>query len=741
MNRGNFKCESCARYQSHPVWGHKNCSAHRECAGQFHWEPWHCLDCNIQRDILEYMSNQGIQGSFVSMNKLLERTQQWKATKTAVRDWYFSQIIQEFMIGYETYFTPIALTPEDNRNEDRNENRNDGDGNSPTRSGGARTPCSVTKYFRSDSYRSVSNESDRNISRNSVRSALNEQTRECIDHNMRNDLMQQAESGPGQLYGTNDVPRFQLVQNGEGVRHDDSLPNDTHYSPNSRQPQSDNQIWRLGRSVAHKRSRSYSVDGAIDPNMAQSPDHNVLSRPYYDASIQNAHFQSNETFSHNVAHAPPQQNVGDNKVFLQGQFYIDQSDNQPWFIFDNNIHKKVGVNKIMMKQGNNVIPFDVIYNPVNVSEFRTKPQSTSALSPYMGGSEAHTLMLCAFGARPSEGMSNNKATRTMDMSISPSTGLSRTLDLIKQREGEMLDALTAKQKDKLLATFPGDAFNPVTLVNFTQGWSLCESDFVEWACDKPLSIEQFKNQINLIGNDIRVPPEFIKNEQDSRRILVSHLASMHLIETYGNRVGEVTQTEYKTVLPSECQAVARTLLPVLKHLTVPYLQAKMELRMSVLKGFENNFEAVCLLKTSPWEPNLFPKAAIANLKIKRLNNIPQLLGLHKPNISGAQNNRLPPHKQGFLRYANKSHFHNKNKRNHVPIQSFQDRRQQFNNRGQQNGGHRRTGNKQNRQPPKKPYYDKPNNKPNNQSNNQSNKRGQNRPNTTSKGNNNQTQER
>ena len=206
-------------------------------------------------------------------------------------------------------------------------------------------------------------------------------------------------------------------------------------------------------------------------------------------------------------------------------------------------------------------------------------------------------------------------------------------------------------------------------------------------------------------------------------MLVIHISSMHLVESYGNRVGDATQSEYKAILPSEGQAVTRTMLPVLKHLAVPWLQAKMELRMAVLKGFETCFESVCLLKTSPWEPNLFPKAAITNLAVKRLNNIPQLLGLNKPNTLNTKTTQLPPQKRRFIRYDNQTQFHNKRRQFPTPIQSFQDRK---------NGGRRRDNkNKINQQPPRKPA--------NNKSNNQNNKSRPNKPNISTKGPKNQSQ--
>ena len=119
----------------------------------------------------------------------------------------------------------------------------------------------------------------------------------------------------------------------------------------------------------------------------------------------------------------------------------------------------------------------------------------------------------------------------------------------------MLNALSVRQKGTLLKAFPKEAFDVSTLVKFTQGWSLCEGDFVEWASDKPISIEQFKHLIHLpIADDFKVPPELIQKEQDARRMLVTHISSMYLSEVYGKR------TEFKSILTSEGQAVTRTML-------------------------------------------------------------------------------------------------------------------------------------------------------------------------------------
>ena len=182
MNRFTYICESCARYIREPVWGHQNCSAHRTCAAPLHWDPWECKDCNTQRDMLEFMTVKGITDSFVSLEKFLQRTRKWKADKANVPHWDHFLDLQEFMAGYEQFSPMFAQNNENIRNGDytvnqtdeRNNDRTDGDDDARSGSGGAQTPGSVTKYVRTQHIDHDLYEPERNISRNSVRSALTE---------------------------------------------------------------------------------------------------------------------------------------------------------------------------------------------------------------------------------------------------------------------------------------------------------------------------------------------------------------------------------------------------------------------------------------------------------------------------------------------------------------------------------------------------------------------------------------
>ena len=268
MYRGPYKCDSCARYENEPVWGHIACSAHRECAGSLQWEPHLCSDCNIQRDMMDFMSDQGRKQSFHLLIKLLERTKLWKFSNKITKNWHFQQAMGDFMSGFEIPSPPFEATTADNRNTD------DDDASSTE---GIKTPGSFAKYFRPDSYRPVSCNSERSASRNSVQSAMNEQTREIIDRDMSRESTQQANYGTSQLYGTNDVPSFQVVPNNDGFGYEDNWTNDSSYTPAFRQtkPQIGKQVGASCGFLNRKRLRSPSpVDGDFYQNQAQGHDEN-----------------------------------------------------------------------------------------------------------------------------------------------------------------------------------------------------------------------------------------------------------------------------------------------------------------------------------------------------------------------------------------------------------------------------------------------------------------------------------
>ena len=671
----DMRCDSCARYQVQPLWGHIHCSAHRPCAGSSEWEPFWCLDCNIQRDKLDLCTEQGVKESLDSLQKLLSRTRTWKLNKTSARDWCYQRSLETFLSGF--------VTPSGSPVDDRNDVQRPGD--EVVRDGSVigHTPCSSVRYRVSESVRSGS---DIAIVRDSVRSALDERTRNIIDHNIDSvsDMLRQADitSHPPD----NTVPKFQLVQNTSGENAGDFAK---PHVPYAKEPQ-----------------QMPFIPNTSDP---------VASRP--DLFAGHAPFFPNGIHPNVNALAPTHHALGTDKLFLKGQFYIDPNDNCPWFIFDPNIHRKISANRVVMSHDNSFTSYDVIFHPLNNSYFRTRPQSSRRSIPFMGGPDAHAIMLGAFGARPSEDMSPANNVRSMEMTIPPTSGLSETLDLLKRHENAVLDGLINKKDKDILTAFPGEAFDPSTIVKFTQGWSMC-SDYFEWAFDQPLSVDSFYNSINLpkcLWNPI---PETLKiKEQDTRRVLVCHISSVHLVESFGIRASAAAHTEYKETFSSESRAVTRTMLPVFKHLSLPWQKAKMELRMAVLSGFEQNFESICLLKTSLWEPGLFPRAAIEHLAHKRINNIPQMLGLLRQYPQDVGNARQPPRANGTRRFQKRRQVARRSAPYNIPQQNFRDKPPQ--------SGQRRNDTKKQSGPSARQYNRTKNSQ-------QTNKFKHNKPTTTSK---------
>ena len=153
----------------------------------------------------------------------------------------------------------------------------------------------------------------------------------------------------------------------------------------------------------------------------------------------------------------------------------------------------------------------------------------------------------------------------------------------------------------------------------------------------------------------------------------------------------------------------------------------MELRMCVLKDYSTYYDAACLLRTSLWEPNLFPKAAVASLGIQKVNNIPRMLGLTKPNTYRFKNSYVPASKWGVRNYSRKYQFSNRSdKPKQASQQPFQGKKQQYTGNKQDAGKFRQQNNS----------TSKPSETKNSQ---QNNKAKQYRPNVSAKANNNKKQ--
>ena len=84
------------------------------------------------------------------------------------------------------------------------------------------------------------------------------------------------------------------------------------------------------------------------------------------------------------------------------------------------------------------------------------------------------------------------------------------------------------------------------------------------------------------------------------------------------------------------------MLPIMKHLIVQWMQAKMAVRKSLF--YKNSFlgSVSWILKSSMWDSSIFPRSAIDQLRHEVTNDVAQKLGYR---VTGYGNTQQPPNKR------------------------------------------------------------------------------------------------
>ena len=75
-----LKCDSYLRYEDTQIWGHFQCSAHRDGAQGDQWDPKHCADCKKQKsDLNSIIIKKNRYRFFQDMYTMFHNTAKYKA--------------------------------------------------------------------------------------------------------------------------------------------------------------------------------------------------------------------------------------------------------------------------------------------------------------------------------------------------------------------------------------------------------------------------------------------------------------------------------------------------------------------------------------------------------------------------------------------------------------------------------------------------------------------------------------
>ena len=214
----------------------------------------------------------------------------------------------------------------------------------------------------------------------------------------------------------------------------------------------------------------------------------------------------------------------------------DPVTGQYWVNFNPRVHVKKPDNKMEIISENGSTVVDVHYRVGNLNQFVTVGIAKSnSIAPIIDSRVAHSTLMSTFNRNTS---TNNFGAKfcAYESHIEPGQCLAKTCDLIRKHLPHMMAAAANNKEKDLLDAFSKQAFDAVSIADFTQGWNLSStSSYATFAKDKPLDPAEFATQLGVRGRKFSVPQFLLKGEQVERQNVNQCLTQLHNHDLYGEK--------------------------------------------------------------------------------------------------------------------------------------------------------------------------------------------------------------
>ena len=162
--------------------------------------------------------------------------------------------------------------------------------------------------------------------------------------------------------------------------------------------------------------------------------------------------------------------------------------------------------------------------------------------------------------------------------------------------------------------------------------SSSQTNYARFVQDKELDIRNFKKQVISYHNGYSIPNDLLKTEKRRRLHLLHTISTVHMMEQYVQKVKLVSETEKENakLCPLAGEGLTKRMLPNIKVDSFSWMEAKLEVRKSLLPNLQNSHVRE-LLESTLWDPDIFPDEAMAKMKLanpgKKLENLLGIRGV------------------------------------------------------------------------------------------------------------------
>ena len=294
-----------------------------------------------------------------------------------------------------------------------------------------------------------------------------------------------------------------------------------------------------------------------------------------------------------------------------------------WIRFNENIHTQVGPNKMKIKSNdpNTGFPTERTCNVIYKSYQRKLFQTTKNLKSsevWIQNSTCFEAYSVNFDMTPSRSDLLSE-TNYLDSYIEDNSGLRKVLQELSKHSPELTRRFISHTIDVIFTYFDQQCslFNAHAYINFTSGFTLSNKLYALFVQDKVCSSDNFEKQVGALQGQYPAKAELKEREihQESPPTNLHTISTVHLQEHFVQHVELVPEKEREKARlhPKTGQGIAKRMLVNVKVDTLYWMQAKMELRKSLLPNHNNPYVRE-LLNSSLWDPEIFPDEDMAKMR-------------------------------------------------------------------------------------------------------------------------------
>ena len=539
INVKRQNCNRCKLYAPPEKWevGHYYCSAHRDCTGKSEWCPELCEICQDFKSKFTSLSGGEQHTAIKNLRAMLQRTAKGRSRRD--NPWKYSDKVKE---TYSEYFPDhdMGSSPSSDL-QNRSQHSQD-------------TPTLDQQQIQVSPEQAFSEATQNEfVQPYEVMDTVAPQPQ--AQWSVHPDLME--------IMG-NMISSFK-----ESVT---SLSQDISSKIEGLTVETKGHQSRLEKFLSRKRAISSSSDPSTPSESSQS--------------------RSSSRFSHSRSPSPSpvkrsssapsgSKEAGDDIYFIE--------DGYTWLY----INRRTEVVGSKVKIGGTLT--QVKWHPTKQA-FRTVSETVDDESPFMSIPQSLDTLAGFFVTQHDTRDKLGPSNRSYRGQISDDSNFHHMMKILINSAPMAMDALYRDDRKALESSFPVSAFDPVSVINFTSGWTFTtEKDFSKIAKGE-LDIKEASSHLKL-KYSINVPKKYLSEEKAARMRLIEFISSIGALD------GIIKKVEDPVVVEA-LKATARHFLSFLKDFTKSWYSAKFAVRRIALQYSESP-SAMQLLCSNMWEAPLF----------------------------------------------------------------------------------------------------------------------------------------